>query len=98
MTHVFATQWSTITQRTPKPTRYDKAHSSVIDRNIDAASVDGYLQDVDVREAFNIVCLDTVYDFDTVYNLRRAARRLLQVPTRSLSTSLLTPTGCRFIV
>ena len=33
-----------------------------------------------MRDAFNVVCLDTVYDFDTVYNLRRAARRLLQGP------------------
>ena len=59
---------------TTKPILY------VIDRNIDAASVDGYLQDIDVRDAFNIVCLDTVYDFDTVYNLRRAARRLRKGP------------------
>ena len=59
---------------TTKPIMY------IIDRNVDAASVDSYLQDVDVRDAFDVVCLDTVYDFDTVYNLRRAARRLLQGP------------------
>ena len=59
---------------TTKPILY------IIDRNIDAASVDGYLENVDMRDAFNVVCLDTVYDFDTVYNLRRAARRLLQGP------------------
>ena len=39
---------------TTKPILY------IIDRNIDAASVDDYLENVDMRDAFNVVCLDTV--------------------------------------
>ena len=44
---------------TTKPVLY------IIDRNIDAASVDDYLKNVIVWDAFNVVCLDTVDDFDT---------------------------------
>ena len=78
---------------TTKPVLY------IIDRNIDAASVDDYLENVDMRDAFNVVCLDTVDDFDTVYKSAPSGAATSSRSGRiSRSTSLLMPKGCLYCV